>query len=75
MLTKAASLIGASVLSAPIKTRAETWEDYKIYEILQEVKTIPGSFRYVAVTGGGAVLETAGMLTPIFTICRIAQIN
>ncbi len=50
--------------SVPLKTKAEALEDYKIYQILQECKTIPGPVRYVAVTAGGVVLETAGIYTP-----------
>ncbi len=59
LLAKGLLLLGAAT-SVPLKTKAEALEDYKIYKILQECKTIPGSFRYVAVTAGGVVLETAG---------------
>lgn len=62
MLVKGISLLGGALLTTPTQTRAETWEDYKLYQILQDCKSIPGSFRYVAVTNGGGVLETAGGL-------------
>jgi hypothetical protein len=70
VLAKGISLIGAA-LTSPLITRAETLEDYKLYQILQECKTIPGNFRFVAVSAGGVVLETVGnrclcLLTNIF---------
>ena len=61
LLAKGLLLVGAAATSAPKITKAEALEDYKIYQILQECKSIPGSFRFVAVTGGGVVLETAGI--------------
>jgi hypothetical protein len=60
ILAKGLLFVGAAT-SVPLKTKAEALEDYKIYQILQECKKIPGSFRYVAVTAGGVVLETAGV--------------
>jgi hypothetical protein len=63
MLVKGMSILGGALLTAPAQTKAETWEDYKLYQILQDFKTIPGPFRYIAVTNGGAVLETAGLFT------------
>ncbi len=60
LLAKGLLLVGAAT-SVPLKTKAEALEDYKIYQILQECKSIPGPVRYVAVTAGGVVLETAGI--------------